>query len=267
MWIETFFNGQWIRYYNQTARHYFAWVDLDIEDVCQQAQEHLLLQLKKMRQQPSDALVKTIFKNALHDQYRKHFGRHRPPKWLAAMGTLWVQVWEWFCLKNIPQNELEGYMPQLAKKQAEQIVLQIKAQQACPKLKAENLPYDETAENIFQEPGLQSNAQPENWLIEMEMKQFIYSLLEQDSERLDVGLIGHHLYQTYHKIQQEIALDSEEVLMLKMRFQEDERIDDIAKALFKPAYQVRRDLKKVLSRINKVLKRFGLQQLHIAVQG
>ena len=269
-WVNDYFTNDWVSYYNKTCRFYFAYSHVDVLDMSQQAQENLLIKLHKLKEPASEALVKTIYKNNLHDLHRKLFGRHRPPKWLVGMGTLWVQVWEWFCLKNIPMYEIEEYMPQISPQQSETMVLKIKQNQACPKAKPNAVELDDVDNsNVIEltNDALHEPNHPEQWIIKLELTQFINSLLETNNERLDPTLLGDSLFETYQQIQAEINLTSDEIIMLKMRFHEDESINDIAQALFKPSYQIRRDLEKTLAKIQQVLSHFGIDKQHLAVQG
>lgn len=271
-WVESFFSTQWIRFYNAAAREFFYHTEVDEEEASQQAQEHLLIQLQKMDDRASDPLVKTIYKNALRDLYRKHFGRHRPPTWIQALGAKWIQVWQWFCLQGMPITEITRHVENEYQYQAEQLVEKIRQTDGCPNKRSQSVSMQEPIKSQESDGDKlgdfisDGTGQAHEDLDSEQIKLIISSLLSMGSQgenqQWDDQWVGEFLKKKAH-ISEKLKLSNDEILMLKMRFEEDESINDIAEALFKPAYQIRRDLKKALQKMRQILHQLNLDEYHL----
>jgi len=47
-----------------------------------------------------------VFRRCLEDQYRSHFGRCEPPKWVKLLGQFWVTLYKQLCCQSVDQTAL-----------------------------------------------------------------------------------------------------------------------------------------------------------------
>ena len=50
--------------------------------------------------------IYTVFKHALIDEYRKRFGRCDPPPWLKALGAHWSKIYRQLCCQKLTRHHL-----------------------------------------------------------------------------------------------------------------------------------------------------------------
>ncbi len=270
-WIFEYFSDQWQRYYLSGARKYCNPNHIEAEDVCQEAQELLIKKLRGLiRENVSDAFVKTVYRNILIDLLRSRLGRPRPPKWVKDLGQLWLDIYDFFCVRMLPLDKIvellqhrrvrAGLKPEAVdEKSVENVVKQLQQRDACakPRPKVEPLEKQREDGSPLREVAVDTEGDPLNRLSRYEVKGFLQSLFAM------FGVNEGHVESTSRQIQHswaklEVQIDDDERLLMRLVYDEDLSVTQAAEIMGLKYHSARRTLKRVLQRIHEVFIENGI---------
>jgi hypothetical protein len=203
----------------------------------------------------------TVFLHALENFSREKFGYPRPRTWLKNRGDFWVQIWKRLCLEREPAEQIKATFAD-NNKQAEidvkLIITLIKAKEPnCAKQDSLiSIGGTDTDKNNYDD-FLLADDQIDNSTEQVINAQNLDELLEIIS-RL-TGLSQHkadfnQADETIKNLSDSLKMDDNELLILKMKFEQNMGDAAIARALNLSNYQVNTILKMVLSRLSKLFE-------------
>ena len=207
--------------------------------------------------QPRTFLL-TLASHALEEFSRQRFGRLRPPEWLKREGALWVRVWQQLCLeRQLPQTVIDAACAQAGRTHefVAGIIRILKARLPWCGDSAREIPdhcddcqfYDSPTPDITQQ--LQGD-QLENTLNEL------YALLFSEPCPSNSSMKP----QPWQRVRDELNLNAEDIMLLKLAHQEGLKLNAIAKLLGMPSYQPGRLLKALHQRIAQAMANQGLAE-------
>lgn len=269
-WLAAFFREPWLAYYRVQARQFFARTALDPADAAQEAQLAVLTTLRRCDGPPSAAWVRTVYRSRLLDLYRAHHTpysvqRPRPPTWVQRLGPLWVWLWELVCLRWLPTAEVVREMTQPAatgtpaRVDAHWVaagVRELHQHQACPE-RVTLVAIDPHPEDGADGLELVDETTRTDALAEAELA-ILLRVLAGFSDAADLSAYSQRLARVGQAASTALALSDEERLLLKLRFQEECSVAEIAACVNRPHHQVKRQLPRLLARIRTVLEGHGL---------
>ncbi len=274
-WLAPFFQAPWLAYYRTQARKFFARSGLDPEDAAQEAQLALIATLRRHDGPPTAAFVRTFYRSRLLDLYRAHHTQYsvqrpRPPAWVQTLGPQWVWLWELVCLRWLPTAEVVTQMTQPSQtgtvgrvdpQWVESGIRQLHQHQACPE-RVTLVSIDPHPDDGEDGPELVDEASRTDPLAEAEIA-ILLRVLAGFEDDADLSAYSQRLARVGQAASAALALSDEERLLLKLRFQEECSVAEIAACVNRPHHQVKRQLPRVLERIRTVLERhrIGTQDL------
>lgn len=268
--LGRYFSTIWLRYYREQAAAFFHHTEVDEEDAAQEAQLQLHQRLAgHPAARLTDALVRVTYKNLLRDIYRKYFGRPRPPRWVIRLGILWQTIWELFCLERLPRQEIVMRLEQGGSESAEgdsfcrlvdQAVERLTAEEACPKPREKLVSIDARDEDDppFELSDGQSATDP---LEQSEVQLLVQAILGGQSDGIDSEMahnLGSRLALKWTALSRELELDDETRLMLRLLYQEQLSVADVARLLGKEPQHVRRPVQRACRRIRELFAAHGV---------
>jgi RNA polymerase sigma factor (sigma-70 family) len=274
---DRFFAPPWIRHYRQASRDFFGHTSVDAEDACADAQ---LILYRRLRDRDcatlSEAYVRTAFKNALRDVYRRHFGRPRPPAWVQRLGPIWERLFELFCLQRLPVEAITETLLHSASSTevagtpsprtplplwVETAVQRLREAQACPEDEVQTVSIDHGGEDEERSIDLPGAQHAETALGEAEIGGLIFTLLGWGGGRptATADKLTRRVMERWHELSERLEINDDERLMLRLVYQEDLPVTEVARLLGHEAHHVRRSIKRVLARIREVLVANGIR--------
>jgi RNA polymerase sigma factor (sigma-70 family) len=270
-WIFEYFSEQWQRYYLGSARKYCYPHNIEAEDFCQEAQETLITKLRgSVRENVSDAFVKTVYRNILIDLLRSRLGRPRPPKWVKDLGQMWLDIYDFFCVRMLPLDKIvellqhrrarTGLNPgAVDEKSVENVVKQLQQRDACAKPRPKPVPLERQREDGSpgRELAVDSEGDPLRRLSRGELQGFLQGLFAMFGVNEAQGEgASTQVEKRWEKL--EIQIDDEERLLMRLVYDEDLTVTEAARILGLKYHSARRMLKRVLERIHEVLLENGI---------
>lgn len=211
----------------------------------------------------------TLTVNLIEEYSRKRFGRPRPPEWLKREGQLWEQLWKKICLERQPVQAVIDHFMAAGKRELEYI-------QSCIRQIRGRIPNCGIKQRQVSDRVSSDDDQGEVYLLdhylqqqspEEQQKQQIYGefsvlvsqLLLNEPPNPDKDLNAYKqtsensdLQALVARLQQSLQLTDEEILIVKMAYQDGLKKNVIAKALGLPSHQPGRILKRVMERVSSV---------------
>ena len=216
------------------------------------------------RAKPS-TFLHTVFVNLLHDFSRYKFGYPRPKKWLQNMGDLWIEIWRRLCLERESKEQIKIQLADTNK------VLQAEIARVMVAIKAKE-PNCGADEGLTSIGAVESEQQNEAFDREqLDNKQDDLSS-ESNADTLEqvlslVGVMAGLNQQKLHnsglttKAEQlalGLNLDSDEQLLIKLKYQQCMSNAAIARAMDSTAYKVQIQHTDLMGRINTVFVQQGI---------
>ena len=224
-----------------------------------------------------ETYLRAVGVNYLEEFSRKKFGRPRPPKWLTERGPLWVTAWKMICIERQLEGTVIKKLNHQYQREKEIIVNAIRTirgklpwcghkTQEIPESvlsfdgEDEAMPYMETVSDG--DPGHAAHA--EGALL-AESLLVISAFLNQQLDNTQLlELTEKHLLDTQQLAQsitgfhECLDLSDDEVIVLKMIYQDGFKRKEIARVLKVPDYQPGRIAKSAITKIKAALKQAGV---------
>lgn len=200
--------------------------------------------------------------NLIEEFSRKRYGRPRPPAWLVRQGEMWVALWQRICLERdlVPQVvDRLCSSGEYSKTSILGIIRCIKAR--LPWCGSSTLPVPieyiddngspwDITDALLASDNLEENIRREDT---EDTLAIIAALLHGDDE-ISLGFSTQQL----EKLQHDLQLDSEDILMLRMHYRDGLSFSAIARAMCVPNHRPARQIRKILAAIQESLEQFGI---------
>jgi len=281
-WSALVFTPQWMSNLDRLALRRFSQPGL-AEEASAYVIEKLSLDdwaacHKFSGQAKPETYLLTVCQNLLEEFSRKRFGRPRPPEWLKREGELWVRVWKMVCLERQAVPSVMDKIAPLAERiDLTQIIRTIKGRLPWCGSSAREIPADSfCSTETDQQPeivddGIETQLHAADW--EDALQLLFSSLLttpqnnspdvkesvfDFDSSPSELKQLNTNA--SLNALRQQLDLDAQERLLLKMVYQDGLKLTLVAKALNLPSYQPGRLLKGIHERIRLALASVGINQ-------
>lgn len=213
-----------------------------------------------------ETYVYSVFVNLLEEFSRKRFGRIRPPEWIKRESGIWLQVWKKICLERQP---IPAVIDEFCAKEkrapdfVSAIIKTIKSRLPWCGVKYRTKPvahqdeYQEETELITGNEALEGDVDRQ----ELENSLFLLSELFENligpSNSVSKEINTRETTDTVLMIRERMQLEEEEVLILRMAYQEGLKLNVVARALGMPSYQPGRILKRLFKNLHDELTQIG----------
>lgn len=207
--------------------------------------------------------------NLMEEFARKRFGRPRPPEWLKRESPIWQNVWQMMCLERQPVGYVIDTFCTKERRSPEfvsGIIKTIKARLPWCGARNGRIPInhlDSSDDSFDSEVILESQLSLEQSIDKQELEDrlFLFSELlkniispsnnsSHESKRLNLDEL--------QSLQAKLDFTQEELIIVRMAFQEGLRLNLIAKSLNMPSYQPGRILKRVFKTFMEAMKESGM---------
>ncbi|MAZ89292.1 MAG: hypothetical protein CL693_16805 [Cellvibrionaceae bacterium] len=292
-WAALVFEPAWLQQLDRLALKRFAQ-----QGLAEEASSHVIHRLSEDnwaacqhyggRAKPNTYLL-TLTHNFLEEFSRQRFGRPRPPEWLKREGELWVRIWKMICLErqlvasvidNLTYNDRRdtGFV--------QSIIRTIKARLPWCGSSAREIPaecfdcgIDGTEAPDSSHPGIsdqstESRLQQHEW--EEALLLLAEHLLSEDSAKqasTDANCPSNSSMnmpspnqEQLAQLRQQMNLEPQERLLLKMVYQQGLKLNLVAKSLNMPSYQPGRLLKGIHQRIAEALRQANIHFDALAIE-
>lgn len=109
-WLEKLYSPQWQHRFTGRANALYGHLD-DFQTLAEDAASMTAMKLSNYSEaDASDALILSVFKNALTDCVRERHGFPRPRKWLDDMGEIGRRLFKLICLKGHSRSEVQDWV-------------------------------------------------------------------------------------------------------------------------------------------------------------
>jgi len=216
---------------------------------------------KYTHQAKPETFLFSVASNLLEEFARKRFGRVRPPEWLKREGELWVNLWKQICLeRKLTESVVDTHSrdPMRDKSQVRTIITVIKARlpwcgvKDAPVSMDQELGDDETTLKDFIADDQSLEEQLDTRQLQ-EALHHVAALLNGDEEHTE-----QVNFEQWQAVLQELNLDHEDRLLLKLYFSDALNFSTIAKMMAVPPHQPGRQMKKILKQIEELLRKHNL---------
>lgn len=206
--------------------------------------------------------VYAVFRNAVEDFAVKQFGKFHIPVWVQKMGALWQQVYKRLCRERQPAEAICNSLGQDQAMRLEILHITRKIRQQEPQCGASKDAQFESIEahNVehISDEGLayQSPEQVEAILQQQKLISALSQLLSAPSPV--TALQNDDVMQQILQQLERLQFTPQQKLILKLHFQHNKSISEIARLLTLPDHTCRRQLQKMLKQLSNALKPFNL---------
>lgn len=196
----------------------------------------------------------SLARHLLEDFLRQEFGRPRPPAWLKAQGSLWIEVYHRLCLERMSVTDVIQSLTIWLLQKRERSVVEEAADVILAKI-PDCGKRQEKEEELTDE--LQNNLTPEEMMIARERVAIIETVrcLLTDTEPSE----DNSLRASIIKLRSQIKLSNEERLFLKAVYEEGIKVSKAGRLLGWNANQAHGKHKRLLARIGKAFRKTGLE--------
>lgn len=215
------------------------------------------------RAQPGTYLT-AVFSRLLEDYARARYGRPRPPAWLRRMGELWQRVYRMLCLERVEPEAIvdsvaHGGGPPRA--DVRRTIATIRARiPDCGQSRGE-IAMADPAEAREETDA----ADPEAELAREELADLLRALAallnataSTAREPRDFGVLAEAALPAVDSLRGALQLDDEERLVLRLLYQDNRSVTDVARALHLPEHVVRRRRDRAVARLREALRAAGI---------
>ncbi len=222
-----------------------------------------------------ETYLKVVCGNYLEEYSRKKFGRPRPPKWLVDQGPLWVVAWKMMCIERQLQESVVDRLTKEFQREKQIVVQAIRTihgklpwcghkHMEIPESSLSKDNDEEGASLIENQEDTGSQAFSEDASL-IESLFIISSFLNQD---VDTHLLlelqakhfqdANHLEKAINVFHDKLHLSDDEIIVLRMIYQDGFKMKDIAQTLRLTHYQPGRIAKSALNKIKSALVKAGV---------
>ncbi|MFK5892480.1 MAG: hypothetical protein QM504_04575 [Pseudomonadota bacterium] len=213
----------------------------------------------------------SILNNQLEDFSRKKFGYPRPPVWVERLGNHWKTIWKRLCLEREEEQSLLIIYHE-TKEQTREIIKTIKSKiTGCGQsssitsiggtMSDENNDFD--LEGQLAKHSQANCTSFDNMETQTENSQSSHLLgalchaLDFEAENIDLKVIANQIEQQSSQFKDLFQLDPEQLLLLKLKYQQGYKISAIAKILKLKEHKTRRILHTAENKMVQFLKHSG----------
>lgn len=244
-------DADWHRWYRREFDYRIGRALDDPEDAYGESIERLLVHklpaYEPRHEENLDALVRTAYRHIMGDLWRKHFGRPRPPREMARALPAAEALYFKFCLERKPVDVIAEELA-LPERAVGTWATWLRVNDKCPKKKSFRSLDDPDAASARREIEVVTAEDPVNRSAERDQAAAIVAMLLETAGREPSNKGGEALQRTLRAVREELALDDEERLLLKLRFIEELDVTEAATLLGV-------DRRTVKSRESQVLER------------
>ncbi|MDI9245942.1 hypothetical protein [Marinobacter sp. CHS3-4] len=284
-WAERVLDPTFTGYVEKMARRRFG------QDVlAEEATNYVLEELseenwQRCRQYRGQSQVKTFLvslaSNLIEEFSRKRFGRPRPPVWLKAQGELWVRLWKMVCLERQPVPTVVDRLTLSGQRTVETVKQSIRVIKAriptCGQGGAGECATDDI-QSWSDATGLVSRDIPAGTRVEQQatvLFRRLISSLESDADELapleDEAIpepMDTEVTEKLRALHEQLQLDDEETVLLKMVFVDGLTKSKAARALGKPGHYGGRRINAALDRLLEAFRAcdLDLESLRSAIR-
>lgn len=203
--------------------------------------------------------VSVLTVRLLEDFSRKKFGRVRPPQWLKALGSSWVNLYELLCLQKF--NVADAIQTMLSRGGG--VVEKILEERAwiileriihCRGSQGYEIAVGDEVEKSGEFFGSDSHSDPEASMFAVEQQDF-YDIIFSCKEYESAGLAGTAFIA---RLRQAVRLTADERLLLKLCYQDDFSVTRAGEMLGLNGNQVHGTLRRLLQRLRKEFDKAGI---------
>lgn len=109
-WVEKLYSSKWSTRFSNRANSLYGHLE-DWQTLAEDAASMTAMKLSTYsEQQATDALILSVFKNALTDCVRERHGFPRPRKWLESFGELGRRLFKLVCLKGQTRRQVSDWV-------------------------------------------------------------------------------------------------------------------------------------------------------------
>ena len=203
----------------------------------------------------------SVSSNLLEEFSRRRYGRARPPEWLRQEGDLWVQIWRWLCLERLFPESICDRLCDDGTREApliRNIMRAIKARLPWCGVSTLPIPVEYQADD-GSTLNLADTVAPVPAPLESMEKDAKEELLASLSALAQMSTPDAlHDPALLTLLKKKLALETDELLLLKLHFQEGLSGLAIARLLGVPNHQPGRQIRKLLAKIRTVFEQEGI---------
>jgi len=231
---------------------------------------------KRLRAYQGKSSLKTYLTRLVlrlfEDFARRKYGRLRPPEWLSAQGSLWVEVFKLLCHERMTRFDAIGHLTDTApgRRSAEVIEEVMDAIQArlphCGKAHAGEDPTEpDDLDKSYSEAGAARAQTPESLVAALERVSILESLAtlfgtETEQNAAASSDAGGFELRLLKAIDQ-LKLKTEERLLLKMVFQDGLSVSDAGRLLAWTPDKAHGKLRRLTAGIRRAFDKAGLTEM------
>ena len=213
----------------------------------------------------------SILNNQLEDFARKKFGYPRPPVWIERLGDHWKTIWKRLCLEREEEQSLLVIYDE-SREQTHKIIKTIKSKiSGCGQTSSitsvggtmADDDNDFDLDKQFVKHSQSDCSSFDDLEIQIENKQSSYLLaalchaLNFEAENIDIKAISNKIEQQSSQFKDLFQLEPEQLLLLKLKYQQGYKISAMAKILKLKEHKARRSLHAAENKMVQFLKRSG----------
>lgn len=209
-----------------------------------------------------ETFLYSVTSNLLEEFSRERFGRRRPPEWLKREGGVWLKTWKMLCLERQPSAHIIDLLCSREKRSPEFVgglIKVIKARIPSCGEKPKTISLDQSGQN--DDRDYHETLSPEQPSIEQSLDKaeledrllLLSELLETlgSPSNTEMGILDQI---DLTELRKNLALEEEEILVVRMAYKEGFKLKLIATALNMPSYQPGRILKGVFKKMEAALQ-------------
>lgn len=257
-------NEDWIKYLETVSRRHFY--DDNLADAAfnyafgeMQKGDWAKLNKFQGKSKPSTFLT-TVFKNLLRDyDISVNKNKCRPPVWVDKLGDMWKQVYKYLCCRYqnpsqvVEQLGLDSPATDI-KQAATQILAKIPRCQEKNQRVSEEALHSSDPQNSGDADEPESSGQQYLW---RNMLEALGQLMELDQ---DTDELADQLAASGRELSQAIRLNEQQMLLLKLHFQDGLSISKAARELNIADHKARKELAAALILIREQLAKLGIEK-------
>jgi RNA polymerase sigma factor (sigma-70 family) len=202
--------------------------------------------------------------NLLEDYSRKRFGRPRPEAWLQREGGIWLKIWTMHCLERQSKDKIIHTLCNQEKRETDFVAAIIRTiKSRIPNCGAKNTTVSISHTDALADEDDHSVIIPSQITLEasinraeLEERLSLFTELLENLHRPSNELpadnpapMSSAVMKQLQRLRENLDLTEEEIIVMRMAFQEGLKLKMIAQVLGMPAYQPGRILKRVFKLI------------------
>jgi DNA-directed RNA polymerase specialized sigma24 family protein len=274
--LVNFINTEkWLKFIDKEATRVFAHSGYPIDDAVAEVRVCLLEKFGHAAgvAANNEGLLKTAARQIVIDQFRKAFGRESMPPWVKALGKWAEQVWRLYCKRRLSVSAIcREHGGTHEDQEVQGLVAALATDDGCAKEKNKNSYHspgqrEQSMTELDEDGGAGQSDLADTTASEGEQESMAAEYLQlvraitgwRSSSSEAEQRVAAHIQQLGTTLSEEMALSDDERILLRMHFQEDKTVAQIARELERPRQKVERPIKRVCARIHDCLVHRGIE--------